>query len=423
MSLRKFGPSEVILNTMRTYPPVKFFIYGGTIYYNGSPNLSGTTSDNLLSVTGGGISLYEYNVDRREDVSDVIYPFITKDSAGASFRTAGKVSYTNEFQFGDRINGKYPLTASISRKYWVSPGSRQEGSDPSLPADAEGATFNAAPVNRHFYALKNRLDWYGYLSEHFKVQSSVDDGWDKNTEPLGIISIPSIFYGSKIREGSVSLKWYISGTLAAEVRDTKRNGELHQVSGTAEALAAGENKVAGVVMYNEGFILLTGSWGLSTTQMQLDRDGGSVPLQSASWLHFGVGAQDGANQTERGATFDSASFEINFEGQTDIQVYTMFAKAHRGEANYSNNPTFLQYSQSLIKVSSSRVYEENPDRRIKNTVSSSYPGYSAPFRRQVFISRVAIYDKQKNLIGIATLADPVLKQEDQDYTFKIKLDI
>jgi hypothetical protein len=400
---------------MRTFPPVKFFIYGGNIYFNGSPHLSGTRSDNLLSVTGGGISLYEYNVDRG---TDLIYPFITKDSAGASFRTAGKVSYTNEFQYGDRINGHYPLTASISRKYMAVPGARDQGADPSLPADAEGATFNSAPVNRHFYALKNRLDWYGYLSPHYKISSSIGDGWDKRTEPLGLISIPSIFYGSKIREGSVSLKWYVTGTLAAEVRDIKRNGELHQVSGTAEALANGENKIAGVVMYNEGFVVLTGSWGLSTTQMQLAPGEG---YKSASWLHFGVGAQDGGNYSA--TSFASASFELNFEGQTDVQVYTMFAKARRGEANYSNNPTFLQHSQSLIRQSSSRRYEENPNRKIKNTVSSSYPGYSAPFKRQVFISRVAIYDKLKNLIGIATLADPVLKQEDEDYTFKIKLDI
>jgi len=406
---------------MRTYPPVKFFIYGGEVYYNNSPHLQGILSGNLLSVTGGGISLYEYNVDRNKGISDVIYPFITKDSAGASFSTAGKVSYTNEFQFGDRINGFYPLTASISRKYWTTPGEREEGSIPGT--EGESSTFQSSPVNRHFYALKNRLDWYGYMSEHYKVQSGVGDGWNKATDPMGLISIPSIFYGSKIQEGSVSLKWYVTGTLAAEVRDVNRNGELHQVSGTAEALAAGENKVAGVVLYNEGFIVLTGSWPISTTQMQLDRDGTSVPLVDPSWLSFGVGAHDGANQSERGTSFASASFEINFEGQTDIQVYTMFAKAGKGEANYSNNPTFLKQGQTLIRQSSSRIYEEWHDRKIKNTVSSSYPGYSAPFKRQVFISRVALYDKQKNLIGVATLADPVLKQEDEDYTFKIKLDI
>lgn len=415
MSLRKFGPNDILLNTMRTYPPVKFFIYGGEIYYNSTPPHSGALSDNVLSVTGGGVSLYEYNVDRQAGQSSLIYPYITKDSAGASFRTAGKVSYTNEFQFGDRISGHYPLTASISREYMSSPGERATGYD-----KASGDSFSARPTYPHFYALKNRLDFYSFMSEHYKVSSSYENGWNKNTDPLAMISIPSIFYGSKIKKGSVSLKWYITGTLAAEVRDTKQNGELIQVSGTTEALANGDGKVAGVVMYNEGFILLTGSWGLSTTTMQLVPGEG---LKNASWLYFGVGAQDGANESNTGATFPNASFEINFNGQSDTQVYTMFAHAKRGQVNYSNNPTYINHGTALISQTSSQLYEENSTRKIKNIVSSSFTGYSAPFKRQVFISRVAIYDKDKNLIGIASLADPVLKEEAQDFTFKIKLDI
>ena len=258
------------------------------------------------------------------------------------------------------------------------------------------------------------------MSEHYRVSSSYADGWDKNLDTMGLISIPSIFYGSRIRKGSVSLKWYITGTLAAEVRDTKQNGELRQVSGTAEALSSGNGKVAGVVMYNEGFLLLTGSWPLSTTTMQM-RPGKLAA--SPSWLYFGVGAQDGATVDNTGDSFSSASFELSFEGQTDTQVYTMFAHARKGQVNYSNNPTYLKQGQTLIQTQSPRLYEENPQRLIKNIVSSSFPGYFAPFKRQVFISRVGIYDKDRNLIGIATLADPILKEEEQEYTFKIKLDI
>jgi hypothetical protein len=101
----------------------------------------------------------------------------------------------------------------------------------------------------------------------------------------------------------------------------------------------------------------------------------------------------------------------------------MFANAHRGKANYSNNPTYLQSGQTKLKRTSSMVYEENPSLKIKNFVSSSLLDYNAPFKRQTIISRIALYDKDKNLIGIATMANPILKDEDQDYTFKIKLDI
>ena len=101
----------------------------------------------------------------------------------------------------------------------------------------------------------------------------------------------------------------------------------------------------------------------------------------------------------------------------------MFAHARRGEINYSNNPTFLDYGQSKVAVTSSNVYLENDTVTIKNTVSSSYEGFDAPFERQVYISRVAIYDEDKKLIGIATLSNPILKKEAQDLSFKLKLDI
>ena len=197
--------------------------------------------------------------------------------------------------------------------------------------------------------------------------------------------------------------------------------------------------VAGVVLYDEGFVLLTGSWHLNNYPLALVKNQ-KYPVQP-SWLYFGAGALDGINSasTDRnlslhagtyyqtalvsGSRFSSASFGLSFEGVTQTQVVTMFTHAQKGKVNYSNNPTFLQYSQSLLQFTSSNIYEENPNRYIKNTVSSSFAPHSASFKRQVYISRVAIYDNNKNLMGVATLANPVLKREDQDISFKIKLDI
>ena len=101
----------------------------------------------------------------------------------------------------------------------------------------------------------------------------------------------------------------------------------------------------------------------------------------------------------------------------------MFAHARRGEVNYSNNPTYLKYGQERNYFTSSQIYEEPADLEIKNFVSSSFEGHSASFNRQVYISRVGIYDSKKKLIGIATLANPILKKQEDDITFKIKLDI
>ena len=45
------------------------------------------------------------------------------------------------------------------------------------------------------------------------------------------------------------------------------------------------------------------------------------------------------------------------------------------------------------------------------------------FQKQTFISKVGIYDENKNLIAIANVAEPVKKTEDRDFTFKLKIDI
>ena len=101
----------------------------------------------------------------------------------------------------------------------------------------------------------------------------------------------------------------------------------------------------------------------------------------------------------------------------------MFAHARRSEVDYSNNPTYLKYGQTKVKLTSSQIYEERDDLDLTNVATSSYSDLSASFSKQVYISRIAIYDDNKNLIGMATLSNPILKKEDREYTFKLRLDI
>ena len=62
--------------------------------------------------------------------------------------------------------------------------------------------------------------------------------------------MPKIFYGTRIKPGSLSLKFYVTGTLVGELQDTRYNGELVQVG---PAGSVGSGSVAGVAMYEEGF--------------------------------------------------------------------------------------------------------------------------------------------------------------------------
>ena len=417
MALYEFGPNDIFYNQLEAHPDVEFFIYDGKIYYQNKSQISGAFTDSELHVPTGHVSLYELNVDRRFDkhtfdpdidadgdgfsegagVKAKIFPFITKQGTRGGFKTVSTTVFDSQFNYGDIMTGSYPMSASIKRKYYAENSSR-----------------------KHITSLKNTLNHYRTLSPHFEFASS--GRWDRASQSLNLISIPSIFYGSSIKKGSVNLKYYITGTLVGHLHDINRNGELIQVAPTG---STGSGSVAGVVLYNEGFLLLTGAapiFSLEAADVSRDYINDLSSLQSSSWLWFGMGANDGTSQT---ATLASASFGLDFQGTTYVPTVTLLAHANRGELNWSNNPTYIVQEDTVDRerafTSSYGVFESS-EIKIKNTISSSYLSPTGSFKKQTFITKIGIYDDQKNLIGIASVAEPVKKTENRDFTFKLKMD-
>jgi len=113
---------------------------------------------------------------------------------------------------------------------------------------------------------------------------------------------------------------------------------------------------------------------------------------------------------------------MDYKGTTHTQVLTMFAHAPYGELNHSNNPTFHDSTDAQGTSSGSLQYIEQP-RKIKNIVHSGFLDEEPTFEKTTYISKIAIYDDEKNLVGIAKVATPVRKTEEKQYTFKLKLDI
>ena len=197
-----------------------------------------------------------------------------------------------------------------------------------------------------------------------------------------------------------------------ELRDSRKNGELVQVL----PVQSETGSIAGVVLYNEGFVVLTGSWDLHSSYTD-DFESSTV---APKWRHWGSGY----------STTTSASWGIEFEGVNYTPVLTMLAHAEKGNLNHSNNPTFIQnvtnsaghiIPQTIYTGSTS--YLEDPKMSLTNVVSASYNEPSASFKKHTYISKIGIYDRNRNLIAVAKPATPVKKTEEREYTFKLKLDI
>ena len=379
----EFKKDEVFRNRIKVYPEVDLTIYSGSIYLN-NENQKLTN----FHTPNGHINLYELNVNRNLVSSStddqLIYPFITKNGSFSSFKTITTDEHNLDFALGDQLVGTYPLTASIS-------------------VDRYGASHVGAKKDV-LSALRTTLDFYTTLSPHYAYSSSF---CDKTTQNLNIISIPSIYYGSSIKKGSVILKYFVTGTLLAEASDTLKNGVLTQTSGTTTG------DPVGVVLYNEGFIILTSSVSLGSPVHTEKYIPDSTSDVDASWQYFAV--------TSSYNNVPQSSYTINFKGVNYIETLTMFATAKENQINFSNNPTFLE--KNLSAISDNNIFHQDSQAEIKNIVTSSYKNHSASFKPVTYISKVGIYDKDLNLIAIAGIANPVRKLEERSYTFKLKLDI
>jgi hypothetical protein len=389
----KFGINDVFYNRIKAHPQNEFFIWNSEVYYNKNSTEVGSFTSSVPCVDNGFINLHELNVDRNITDTGFIYPYVVKTSSRTKLRTMDSSEFDRSYSYGDVMTGNYRLSASIERQYFAS----------GLAGGASNYTGSA---------LRNTFNNYKKVSPYY-AYSSTPLSFDKSSDASCLITIPSIFYGSSIKKGTIDLKFYITGTLVGRLQDTRHNGELIQ---TGPAGSTGSGSIAGVALYNEGFLYLSGAWALDPASYTFDAS--STP----KWIHFGAGTTgDGLGPNNSRA---SASFDISFSGSSYVPNITMMAHAKKGELNHSNNWSYLTYGQTkpLVPLTSSTSYIEQ-DLTIKNTVSSAYADPTGSFQKITYISKVGIYDDDKNLIGIASLAKPVKKTEDRDLTFKLKLDI
>ena len=440
--LHKFGLEDIFNNTLETHPEYDFTMYSGSIYVNNESFKGG-------NIPTGSISLYEMNVNRMSasvgnyDIGDrtidtpynwtySVQSYLIKDGNYNTFKNITSAQSAQQ-DYGTFLEGAYPLTSSIAREY-IFPQAL-----PTKPTDNQNDGNHSSDL---FFAARKRMMALGTTINDYKRYSQVFDyeitssngapsvGTGLVTGAVNLISVPSIFFGSEIEKGSISLKFYYTGSLLDEAKDLRKNGELISTMGYASG------SVVGMALYDEGFILLTSSAPIGpndgTTANQFTRDaytgtrvaGGDAQQDIASWLYFGAHLT-GAS-LPGGNYYPSASlWRMKFRGTNKVPTKTMFAQAKSGEVNNSQNPTWISSSHAKwqdISFYNSASYIEPKQVPLKNTVQSEYCNYEDPFEKQVFISKVGIYDEDKNLIAVAKLANPVLKKESDAFTFKLKMD-
>lgn len=97
----------------------------------------------------------------------------------------------------------------------------------------------------------------------------------------------------------------------------------------------------------------------------------------------------------------SAQTAMTFQNITNINSTLFFCRAAADEFNYSSNPTYTDADSRIV------VIDE---------------GQEESQRSFVFVTSLGLYDALDNLLAVAKLSRPVLKDDERDITFKVRLD-
>jgi hypothetical protein len=97
----------------------------------------------------------------------------------------------------------------------------------------------------------------------------------------------------------------------------------------------------------------------------------------------------------------SSQTAMTFQNLTNINSTLFFCRLAADEFNYSSNPTYTDSSNRIV------VIDE---------------GQEETQRSFTFVSSIGLYDALDNLLGVAKLSRPVLKNDERDITFKVRFD-
>jgi hypothetical protein len=440
----EFKEDDLFINRLKTYPLYNVFIYQGTSYVNKETRPSGSGGlvvfDSVRNQTGSYVITPKLRVNAERSGFKPVFkknlhqPLIKTHGSDYQWTTAyqRRVSSDNPIYgsyppvvngrptvSGDFISSSYDGESPITRR--LTSAEAEISPDYYDISSGQVVTVNnlqlTSRTNITASALQNVAKKYATLSPHFIFDPStaatglipsVGSRDLIHSGDVNFIFIPSMYYGSTIKKGSVELNYYITGSKVGTCADINHNGTLIGTSGSTSG------SVVGLVMYDEGVIMLTSSVELESNDIEY------IPgtPTSGSWLYFGTTMNDGTGSSD---TLASASYEVAFRGVNYLNSMTMFAHASKGHLNHSNNPTYRDLEFDRNQITGSGITFAEGTSTIANIVSASYT--SASFDKVTYLSKIHIYDEDGNLIAITSMASPVKKTLEDEFTFKMKLDL
>ena len=212
-----------------------------------------------------------------------------------------------------------------------------------------------------------------------------------------VLSIERARYKQSLFPGSLNLQLSGSGGII-NLTDNSLDNPVNVFIGSSRVyqLISGSNGTAGTLL-NSGYVPNSGSYGLVFPDL------GTIilnPYAISQSINVSPNRSNNSDGLNNQALFDSinlgASFALN--SQETITSDYVFVRARNSEFNYSENPSFISGSTGEV------IYS--------NFINQP----------QVYITTIGMYNDSNDLLAVAKMSRPLLKDFTKEALVRVKLD-
>ena len=212
-----------------------------------------------------------------------------------------------------------------------------------------------------------------------------------------VINFDRARYKEQIFAGSINL--HLSGSNGTvKLTDDSKDNPVNRFLGSSKfyQLISGSNGTAGTLA-NCGYVAGSGSYGLVFPEL------GTIllnPQALSQSIHVDAARTSNSNDSNPGTLYNSlvlgSSFTVNSE--ETITSDFVFVRARNSEFNYSENPSFISGSTGEV------IYDEFIN------------------QPQVYATTIGMYNNSNELVAVAKLSKPLLKDFTKEALIRVKLD-
>tara|TARA_B100000427_G_scaffold326327_1_gene334749 strand:- start:575 stop:1720 length:1146 start_codon:yes stop_codon:yes gene_type:complete len=225
---------------------------------------------------------------------------------------------------------------------------------------------------------------------------------------VAIISFSRLLVKDEIKKGTFKIVLGTGAELSAPFTSTNEWSDADAATNYRSNSPAGEvgllktegGDIRGLIYYQAGVVVMNlasaafgGTFNVAADCKWVARDGGlKSRLNSCLTGSIDEFADGLRNRIQ----------SINFNNTTELNSTIYFCRAHKGEFNYSANPTYLSGSKIRVKTDPGTNEFQNPP--------------------MSYVTTVGLYSPDNVLLAVAKLSEPVKKTPINELNLRVRLD-